>query len=221
MQSELTRYPSDNWVPIIEKDVDGASSLPLQIDAQQSGTLGKFQATCRVARAIYLGSAPLTHAAHRAPVPVRDIDTATVLRTLSPIWGTLNVTATRLRGRIESILDWAKVHGHRSGDNPAAWKGNLRQALPKPSAVQSPGQHAAMAYHAVPAFVSELRAKDSRAARALEKTGTAGHGEEQMSFLGKLNAPAINPNIMTLVLYFGCSMLTMTSTPTWMPVRTP
>jgi predicted AAA+ superfamily ATPase len=65
VQFELTRYLSDNWVPVIEKDVDGPSSLPLQIDAQQSGTLGKFQATRRVARAIYLGSAPLTQAAHR------------------------------------------------------------------------------------------------------------------------------------------------------------
>ena len=65
VQFELTRYLSDNWVPVIEKDVDGPSSLPLQIDAQQSGTLGKFQATRRVARAIYLGSAPMTTAAHR------------------------------------------------------------------------------------------------------------------------------------------------------------
>jgi predicted AAA+ superfamily ATPase len=65
VQFELTRYLSDNWVPVIEKDVDGSSSLPLQIDAQQSGTLGKFQATRRVARAIYLGSAPMTTAAHR------------------------------------------------------------------------------------------------------------------------------------------------------------
>jgi predicted AAA+ superfamily ATPase len=65
VQSELTRYLSDNWSPVIEKDVDGPSSLPLQIDAEQSGTLGKFQATRRVARAIYLGSAPLSQAAHR------------------------------------------------------------------------------------------------------------------------------------------------------------
>jgi predicted AAA+ superfamily ATPase len=65
VQFELTRYLSDNWVPVIEKDVDGPSSLPLQIDAHQAGTLGKFQATRRVARAIYLGSAPMTTAAHR------------------------------------------------------------------------------------------------------------------------------------------------------------
>jgi integrase len=110
------------------------------------------------------------HAAKLAPVPVQDIDTAAVLRTLAPIWGTLIVTATRVRGRIESILDWAKVHGHRAGDNPAAWKGNLKQALPKPSAVQTPGRHAALPYAALPALMGELRSREGRAARALEFT---------------------------------------------------
>ena len=64
VQSELTRYLSDNWVPIIEKDVDGAGSLPLKIDSEQPN-LGKLHATRRVARTIYLGSAPTASAAHR------------------------------------------------------------------------------------------------------------------------------------------------------------
>jgi predicted AAA+ superfamily ATPase len=64
VQSELTRYLSDNWVPIIEKDVDGAGSLPLRIDSEQPN-LGKLHATRRVARTIYLGSAPTATAAHR------------------------------------------------------------------------------------------------------------------------------------------------------------
>ena len=64
VQSELTRYLSDNWVPVIDKDVDGPNSLPFQIDRDVSN-LGKFHATRRVARAIYLGSAPTTAAAHR------------------------------------------------------------------------------------------------------------------------------------------------------------
>ena len=64
VQSELTRYLSDNWAPIIEKDVDGSTSLPLKIDAEQP-TLGKLHATRRVARTVYLGSAPTTTAAHR------------------------------------------------------------------------------------------------------------------------------------------------------------
>jgi predicted AAA+ superfamily ATPase len=64
VQSELTRYLSDNWVPVIEKDVDGPSSLPLRLDSELPN-LGKFSACRRVARTIYLGSAPLTQAAHR------------------------------------------------------------------------------------------------------------------------------------------------------------
>ena len=64
IQSELTRYLDDNWTPIIEKDVDGADSLPLRIDNDQPN-LGKFAASRRVARAIFLGSAPSTGAAHR------------------------------------------------------------------------------------------------------------------------------------------------------------
>lgn len=65
VQFELTRYLSDNWVPIIEKDVDGPNSLPQRIDSEQSGTLGKLQATRRVARTIYMGSAPSAGIAHR------------------------------------------------------------------------------------------------------------------------------------------------------------
>ncbi|MBI3629558.1 MAG: AAA+ family ATPase, partial [Candidatus Rokubacteria bacterium] len=65
VQFELTRYLSDNWVPVIEKDVDGPSSLPLRIDGELAGTLGKFAACRRVARTIYLGSAPTATAAHR------------------------------------------------------------------------------------------------------------------------------------------------------------
>ena len=64
MQFELTRYLSNNWVPIIEKDVDGSNSLPLKNDAEQP-ILGKFSATHRVARTIYLGSVPTVAAAHR------------------------------------------------------------------------------------------------------------------------------------------------------------
>ena len=65
VQFELTRYLSDNWVPVIEKDVDGSNSLPLRFDGEHPGTLGKFAACRRVARTIYLGSAPTTAAAHR------------------------------------------------------------------------------------------------------------------------------------------------------------
>jgi predicted AAA+ superfamily ATPase len=65
VQFELTRYLSDNWVPVIEKDVDGPNSLPLRIDGEFSATLGRFSACRRVARAVYMGSAPTGTAAHR------------------------------------------------------------------------------------------------------------------------------------------------------------
>jgi len=65
VQSELTRYLSDNWAPIIEREVDGPASLPVKIDREQSGTLGRLQATRRVARTVYLGSAPTVGGAHQ------------------------------------------------------------------------------------------------------------------------------------------------------------
>ena len=64
---------------------------------------------------------------------VADIGVADILRTLEPIWKTKTETASRLRGRIEAVLAWATVAGHRQGDNPARWKGNLDTQLPKPS----------------------------------------------------------------------------------------
>jgi len=82
VQSELTRYLSDNWAPIIEKDVDGANSLPLKIDAEVPN-LGKLHATRRVARTIYLGSAPMTAVAHRG-IEDRNIKLGCVMPGESP-----------------------------------------------------------------------------------------------------------------------------------------
>ena len=89
-----------------------------------------------------------TLATYASPVigalPVSKIETAHVLRILSPIWSTKTETATRVRGLIEKILDWAKVQGYRTGDNPAAWRGHLSEALPTPSKVADAGHHAAL-----------------------------------------------------------------------------
>jgi integrase len=102
------------------------------------------------------------------PMPVSAIETADVLRALEPIWRSRTETAVRLRARIEAILDWARVHGYRSGENPARWKGHLDSLLPPPSRVRKIAHHPAMAYAAVPAFVAALRAQPGTAARALE-----------------------------------------------------
>ncbi|RKP56612.1 tyrosine-type recombinase/integrase [Pararobbsia silviterrae] len=100
----------------------------------------------------------------------RDIDTELVLRVLSPIWTEKNETASRLRGRIENILDWSKVQGLREGDNPARWSGHLDHLLPAPSKVQKPKHHAALAYSQVNAFIRTLRQQAALSAKALEFT---------------------------------------------------
>jgi integrase len=101
--------------------------------------------------------------------PVDEIDTAAVLAVLKPLWQATPETASRLRGRIEAVLDAAKAQGHRSGENPAAWRGHLSHILPK-RGILTRGRHAAMAYADVPAFVADLRARGALAALALEFT---------------------------------------------------
>jgi integrase len=101
---------------------------------------------------------------------VESVDVALVTKILEPIWATKPVTASRLRGRLESIFDYAKARKHRAGENPAAWKGNLKSILPAASKVASVEHHAALPITDVPTFMSELRAKEGIAARALEFT---------------------------------------------------
>lgn len=105
---------------------------------------------------------------HIGKLLVRDIELQHILKCLEPIWKTKNETASRLRGRIESILDWATVRGHRTGDNPARWKGHLDKVLPAPSKIQKVKHHAAVAIDDMPAFIDKLRQRDGIAARALE-----------------------------------------------------
>ena len=107
------------------------------------------------------------YAAPLRPRPVDEIDTTAILAVLTPLWQAKPETASRLRGRIEAVLDAAKAQGHRSGENPAAWRGNLSCLLPKRSKL-SRGHHAAMAYADVPAFVAKLRKREAVAALALE-----------------------------------------------------
>jgi integrase len=98
-------------------------------------------------------------------MPVDAITTDDVFRTLNPIWTKIPSAAGQCRSMIEMVLDAAKARRLRSGDNPAEWRGNLQHLLPKRGKVKN---HAAMAYPQVPAFVAELRKRDTMAARALE-----------------------------------------------------
>jgi integrase len=96
------------------------------------------------------------------------IEVRDVLRALQPIWTEKTETASRLRGRIENVLSWATVAGHRSGDNPARWRGNLSELLPKPTKVAKVTHHPTLALTDAAAWMADLRKRDGIATRALE-----------------------------------------------------
>jgi integrase len=98
---------------------------------------------------------------------VAHIATGDVLRVIEPLWVDKNATASRVRGRIETVLGWATVRGYRSGDNPARWKQHLSEALPRKK-VAGVEHHAALPYAELPGFMAELRKHEGVAARALE-----------------------------------------------------
>jgi integrase len=103
---------------------------------------------------------------------VSDIDTPAVLRVLERdrFWLEKTETASRVRARIESVLDWATVRGYRTGDNPARWRGHIGEVLPARGQVAKVEHHAAMPWREIPAFMPELRKREGVAARALEFT---------------------------------------------------
>jgi len=103
-------------------------------------------------------------------LPVSAIDTGLVMQVLTPIWTTKTETANRVRGRVEAVLDAAKVHGYRAGENPARWRGHLDNLLPKPSKVRRVEHHAALPYSEIGAFMAKLRCQQGISARALEFT---------------------------------------------------
>jgi integrase len=101
-------------------------------------------------------------------VPVHKIDVALVMKVIQPLWANKTETASRLRSRIESVLDWAKVHGYRPGENPARWRGHLDHLLPARAKVQKVEHHAALPYTEIGAFMKELRQREGAGAAALE-----------------------------------------------------
>lgn len=103
-------------------------------------------------------------------LPIQAIDTGLVLKILEPIWATKSETASRVRGRIESILDWARVRGYRFGENPARWKGHLSELLPKLAVKERVVHLKAMPYPEVAGLVSNLRARSGVSSRCLEFT---------------------------------------------------
>jgi integrase len=110
------------------------------------------------------------YAAPLRSLPVDQIDTAQVLAVLQPLWQSKTDTAKRLRQRIEAVIDAARARGHRSGENPARWRGHLDKILPSPERLARVEHHPAMPYTDVPVFMAKLRATEGIAARALEVT---------------------------------------------------
>ncbi len=100
-------------------------------------------------------------------MPIAEVGTAHVLEILEPLWKTRPETASRVRGRIETILDNAKARELRTGENPARWRGHISQILPKRGRLTR-GHHKAMPYGDVPGFVAQLRTRKAMAALALE-----------------------------------------------------
>lgn len=101
-------------------------------------------------------------------MPVAAVETAHVMRVLEPIWSTKPETASRLRGRIESVLGWAIARGYRVGDNPARWRDLLDNLLPSATAVKQVKHHAALPFTDIGEFLISLRKQEGIAARALE-----------------------------------------------------
>ena len=99
---------------------------------------------------------------------MQTVDVGLVLKAIEPIWTAKPETASRVRGRIESILDWATARGYREGENPARWRGHLDNLLPARTKVRRIERHAALPYAAIGAFMAKLRAQEGVAARALE-----------------------------------------------------
>jgi integrase len=101
-------------------------------------------------------------------IPVADIDANMVLKVLEPIWHLKTETATRVRSRIEMVLDYATARGWRAGTNPAIWRGNLKLMLPAKTKVRAVKHHAALDWREMSTFMSQLRERDGMGARALE-----------------------------------------------------
>jgi integrase len=101
-------------------------------------------------------------------LPVQAVDVALVTKAIEPIWSTKPETASRVRGRVESVLDWATARGYRKGENPARWRGHLDKLLPRKSKVRRVEHHPALPYAEIGAFMGDLRQQEGVAALGLE-----------------------------------------------------
>jgi integrase len=163
--------------PIEERQVDRAAA---RLDAAKAITfkecaeayIDAHKAAWRNAKHAYQWPATLKAYVypHFGAVSAQSVDVGLVMKALEPLWKTKPETASRVRGRIESIIDWATARGYRRGENPARWRGHLENLLPNRRKVQRVQHYAALPYNEIGAFMAELRQQEGVAARALEFT---------------------------------------------------
>src|ERR1700730_1850634 len=151
-----------------QKKLDAAKSMTF--DACAAAYIDAHKAGWRNAK--HIDQWTNTLATYAGPVfgslPVQALDVGLVMKALEPIWQTKSETASRLRGRIEVVLDWATVRGYRKGDNPARWRGHLDKLLPARGKVRKVEHHPALPYNELGDFIAALRSQEGIAARALE-----------------------------------------------------
>ncbi|MBH1944990.1 integrase arm-type DNA-binding domain-containing protein [Erythrobacter sp. YJ-T3-07] len=166
--------------PLEERDKDAADALAAAQAAKIAGTTFRDVATAYIAANEESWRNPKHRQQWRntldtyvypviGDLPVAEVETAHVLKILEPIWKGKAETASRIRGRIETVLDSAKARGYRQGENPARWRGHLSQILPARTRL-SRGHHKALPYEELPAFIRALHKREAVAALALEFT---------------------------------------------------
>jgi len=176
--SALRLKVKDGIDPLAERQIKAAEAMAAQQAAQIAGKTFKDVAKAH----IEANEDSWRNAKHRqqwsntlatyvypviGDVPVAEVGTEHVMTILEPIWRAKPETASRVRGRIETILDAAKARGYRQGENPARWRGHIAQILPARARLTR-GHHRALAYDDLPAFMTKLREREAVAALALE-----------------------------------------------------
>ena len=149
-----------------KREAAGALTFAQAIEAYLAAKMGEFRSDKH--RKQWASTLDTYAKPMLGPKLVSEIRVQDVLRVLEPIWADKTETASRLRGRIENVLSWATVAGHRKGDNPARWKGNLSEMLAKPSKVAQSDNQPALGLGDVPLWWRDLAKRDGIAARALQ-----------------------------------------------------
>jgi integrase len=176
------RSRADKARALLRQGIDPlAHKRAKQREAQAARTAETFQSVAALYIAAHESS--WRHPKHRAqwhaslntyvlptlgPLPIAEIDTAAVMKVLEPLWHVKPETASRVRGRIETVLDYAKARGWREGENPARWRGHIGNLLPAKRKLRRREHYAAMSWSDLPGFMTEVAQQDSIAARALK-----------------------------------------------------